>query len=96
MSNIIFYLIVILLFIAFLVAQIILSIKSSKRILKFIPLIVSVVITILLFVLGMISKDTWTGAGLWIFGVFSIVNIAACGLGFLVVFLIKKLRKYDY
>ena len=66
--------------------------KSSKRIIKFIPLIVSSIITATLFISGVLVSDAWVGVGLWLFGTFSILNIAACGLGFLVVFLIKKLK----
>lgn len=73
-----------------LAVQVMLCLKCHRTFLKFIPLAISALCTIVFFVAGMIVKDGWTGAGLWIFGVFSLLSVVACGLGWIIAVFIKK------
>ena len=70
--------------------QVVFCLKYNKTWFKFIPLGICVLITIGLFAAGMIVKDGWTGAGLWILGVLSLLSITACGLGCFIAAFIKK------
>ncbi len=70
--------------------QVMLCLKCHKMSIKFIPLAICIPCTIGFFAVGMIVKDGWTGAGLWIFGVFSLFSVVACGLGWLIAAFVKK------
>ena len=83
-------LIFVLIAVAVLAAQVMLCLKCHRTSLKFIPLAISVLCTIGFFTAGMIVKDGWTGAGLWIFGVLSLLSVVACGLGWLIAAFVKK------
>ena len=70
--------------------QVVLCLKCHKMSVKFIPVAISVLCTIGFFAGGMIVKDGWSGAGLWIFGVLSLFSVVACGLGWLIAAFVKK------
>lgn len=76
--------------VAVLAIQVILCLNCHKMSVKFIPLTICVLCTIGFFAAGMIVKDGWTGAGLWIFGVLSLLSVVACGLGWLIAAFVKK------
>lgn len=72
------------------ILQIILNLKCRKKIYKLIPLMLSIVIISTLLISGMFCDNAWTGASLWIVGVFSILYPVACGIGWGISCLFKK------
>lgn len=80
----------ILLFCIIFMFQIALCLKCKRVFVKWIPFTLSSLVAVGFFVAGMLCDDAWAGAGLWIFGMFSLLMVAASGIGWLVVFLMKK------
>ena len=88
MSVISFLLISILIF----VIQIVVFLRCKRTAIRLLPLGLCLLITISLFAVGMIVQDGWTGAGLWIFGILSLLFTAVCGVGLLIALLIRKVQ----
>lgn len=60
---------------------------------RFLPLLFCAVFTAGCFGVGALTEDGWTGAGLWLIGVFSLLPILACGLGWLAAVLLNRRKK---
>lgn len=74
----------------FAVIQIVLCLKCSHRFPKFIPLILCVLAAAVCFITGFYAESGWIRAGLWLLGVGCVVPICACGIGWLIAFLINR------
>ena len=77
---------------AIFVSQFLLCRKWSGWV-RFLPLLFCVVFTVGCFGVGTLSNDGWTGAGLWIIGVLSLLPMLACGLGWLAAAMLGRRKK---
>ncbi len=75
-----------------LLIQTTLCLQCARPLCKWIPLLVCGSFTNLCFLIGLLCRDLWTAAGFcfWLLGVYSLLPLAACGLGLLAFFSKKR------
>lgn len=72
--------------------QIALCLTKCHRFWKLVPLIVGTILLVTCFIKGTVM-DGWTGFGYCIITFFLIPPVAACGLGWLIAFVIRKIYR---
>ncbi len=77
--------------VAVLIMQIVVTVRCKKKSFKFLPLIISSTLVLILLIVGMLCSNVWTGAGLWIAGVLSLLYPVACVLGWGLAWLLRRL-----
>ena len=75
------------------VLQSVLCLKSSSRILRWALPVACVLAALVCFVIGFTAQDPWYTFAYWVWAVFFLFFLVACGIGALTAFLIRQARR---